>query len=392
MKSGTERQEDTLSLVRRLPVALEGFREMLLANLVMIGEIPAPTFHESRRIDFLRQRFNECNLHNCSTDDVGNGLGILPGKSGERSILVSAHADTPFSGNVNQTLTITPDEVTGPGVADNSLGLAVLATLPTILEGLDLHLDSDLVLMGSTSTLGKGNLHGLRFFLANNNLPLTAGISVEGIQFGRLNFASLASLNGEISCRVQEVRSDEAKPSGAIIVLNQIIHSLHRMPVFAEPHTTLILGSVEGGTAFKKPARSALLRFQIRSESDEVLVRIEQLIADRLQEISEQSGANVNFRVTARTRAGGLDKDHPLVLQTRRILAALGVQPREDPLSSTVSSFIERDIPAITIGITTGHNVNEPDETVSIEPMMRGVAQLIGILWAIDGGDGDRYQ
>ena len=392
MRSGIEQQEGTLSLVRRLPVVLEGFREMLLANLVMIGEIPSPTFHESRRIDFLRQRFNECNLHNCSTDDAGNGLGILPGISGERSILISAHADTPFSSNVNHSLTITPHQVTGPGVADNSLGLAVLATLPTILERLDLRFDSDLVLMGSTSTLGKGNLYGLRFFLANNNLPLKAGISVEGIQFGRLNYASLASLNGEICCRVQEKVSVRGKPSGAIIVLNQIIHSLQRMPVFAEPHTTLILGSVKGGTAFKKPARSASLRFQIRSESDEVLARVEALIADNLQEISNQNEASVDFQVTARTRAGGLAKDHTLVLQTRRILAALGVQPREDPLSSTVSSFIERDIPAITIGITSGQNVNEPDETVSIEPMMRGVAQLIGILWAIDGGEGDQHQ
>jgi acetylornithine deacetylase/succinyl-diaminopimelate desuccinylase-like protein len=391
MNPGVQCQEDTLSFVRRLPLLLEGFREMLLANLVMIGEIPAPTFHENQRIEFLRQRFTECHLQNCSTDDLGNGLGILPGSVGEKSILVSAHADTPFSSNINHTLSISPVGVTGPGVGDNSLGLAVLATLPTILERLEIRLRHDLVLIGATRTLGRGNLQGLRFFLANNRLPLIAGVSVEGVHFGRLNYASLASLNGEISCKMNDVEAATGKPSGAVVVLNRVITRLYRLPVFAEPHTTLILGSVEGGTAFKKPARSTCLRFQVRSETDEVLAKVEELIRANLEEVATETRAAVHFEVIARTNAGGLEIDHPLVLQTRRILAALGIQPREDPLSTTVSSFIERDIPAITIGITSGQNINEADETVAIEPMIRGVAQLIGILWAMDGGFRDRY-
>ena len=54
--------------------------------------------------------------------------------------------------------------------------------------------------------------------------------------------------------------------------------------------------------------------------------------------------------------------------------------------SSVVSSITERDIPAITLGISTATNLNEPDETVSIPPMLKGFAQVIGVLLAIDGG------
>ena len=47
---------------------------------------------------------------------------------------------------------------------------------------------------------------------------------------------------------------------------------------------------------------------------------------------------------------------------------------------------IERGVPAITVGITTGANFNETDEWVAVEPMLRGVAQVIGMLLAIEGG------
>ncbi len=386
MRPVVEAHYNTLSLARRLPASLDAFREMLLANLIMLGEIPAPTFSENKRIKFLQQRFTECGLQNCSIDEVGNGLAILPGSSSKKSILIAAHADTPFSANVNHTLSIHPDRVIGPGVADNSLGLAVLATLPTMMDRLGIRLRSDLIFMGATRSLGRGNLGGLRFFLTNNTIPIVAGISVEGVQFGRLNYASLASLDGEITCSVSKAELVEGRSSGAIVVLNQMIDGLLSMPLSTEPQMKLILGAVEGGTSFKKPARSALLKFQLLSESDEELAAFEKRILACIVEVSDKTRAEVKLSIIARSKSGGLDQDHLLVLQTRRILAALGVQPSVDHFSSSVSSFVERDIPAITIGISTGQNLNESDEEVAIDPMLKGIAQLIGILMAVDGG------
>ena len=47
-------QEEVQNLVRELPRRLETYREILLANLVMIAETPAPTFEETCRGDFLK--------------------------------------------------------------------------------------------------------------------------------------------------------------------------------------------------------------------------------------------------------------------------------------------------------------------------------------------------
>ena len=81
-----------------------------------------------------------------------------------------------------------------------------------------------------------------------------------------------------------------------------------------------------------------------------------------------------------------MDTGHFFVLQARRVLTTLGIHPGENPYSSVVSGFVENSIPAMCIGITTGENINYHDERIDISPIMKGVAQLIGLLLSIDGG------
>jgi len=375
-----------LDRVRALPGELEQFREMLLANLIMFGELPGPTFGEGERIRFLQQRFTECELDNCSVDELGNGVGVRRGREGRRNILVTAHADTPFPETVAHTLALDADRVTGPAVADNSLGLAVLATLPTVLDRLDIPLASNLVLLGASRSLGRGNLGGLRFFLGHQPMVLDAAVALEGVQLGRLNYSSLAQLGGEIRCEVAEERLAVGDHPGAIAVLSRVIDRLQALPLPREPATSLVLGSISGGSTYKSPARRATLRFSLRSESDEQVATLAELLDGIVDEESERAEAVLEFEVIARTNAWALADDHPLVGAGRSVAGALGIPVRAGCCSSAVASFLEHQVPGLTIGITTGRNLGQEDEEVDIAPMRRGLAQLIGLLMAIDGG------
>lgn len=373
--------------VRNLPPRLECYREMLLANLVMIGEIPAPTFGERPRLEFLKQRFVECDLENISTDEVGNALAVLPGSDGSKSILISSHADTPFAANVNHSITVDSEYVIGPGVADNSLGLAVLATLPTVLAGMGLRARADLILMGASRSLGQGNLGGLRFFLTHNTRPIVVGLCLEGAQLGRLHYTSRASISCEVTVRVSELEElGETQRAGAIVGLNRIINELIALVPDEDTDTTLVLGAVEGGTAYKTPARSALMRFQVRGKSSDRLHATTTQIDDMVQRLSAETGAFMDFRITAHSDSGGLTADHPLVKAAHAVITALDIEPRMGCCSSAASCFSDLGIPALTIGITAGANLNQTDEKVAVRLMFRGLAQLVGIIKAVDGG------
>ncbi|MEX1063573.1 MAG: M28 family peptidase, partial [Balneolaceae bacterium] len=171
--------KDIDSVYERLPdieTSLKGMSEIILSNLVMIGEIPAPTFHEEKRVQFILKRFDEAGLTECSADEAGNGIGVLPGKEVDKSILVNAHADTVFPFGVDHTMQVSTDVVTGPGVADNSLGSALLTSLPYILEKLGIRLRHNLVLLAGVKSLGRGDLQGIRFFLDNNPFDIFSAI------------------------------------------------------------------------------------------------------------------------------------------------------------------------------------------------------------------------
>jgi tripeptide aminopeptidase len=380
---------ETLPVIRD---AAQAVREILLANLLMIGEIPAPTFGESRRARFIQDRFTESGLHNSSSDGRGNALGILPGLDADKNILLVAHMDTIFPPSVDHTLTVQSDRVFGPAVGDNALGLAAVITLPVLLELLDIRLNSNLILMGSARSLGRGNLEGLHFFLSKTKIPIQAGICIEGLGLGRLSYQTIGMLRGEVVCTVpDEYDWTRFGASGAIVTLNEVINRILEIPLPRRPRTTIVLGSVEGGQSFNTIATKAILRFEIRSESRQISSGIYQQIQDIIADVTTHSGANVDLEILARRRPGGIPFAHPLAKHSRSIMKHLNIESRKSPSTSELAAFIERDIPAITIGITEGARQNQPDETVMIEPIFTGLAQLIGILLCIDRGHCDEH-
>jgi acetylornithine deacetylase/succinyl-diaminopimelate desuccinylase-like protein len=315
---------------------------------------------------------------------------VLPGTTGEQSLLLVAHADTVFTEGTDRSVSLRADRVIGPGVGDNSLGLAVLATLPTILQELQIEPACDIILMGATRSLGRGNLEGLRFFLDNNRRPLKAGVSVEGGQLGRLSFAVTGMLRGEITASIpEEYDWTQSGATSAIHILANVINGITQIPLPQQPPTRIILGSIRGGNSYNTIPTKAVLRFEARSQSSEMVDELRQCIEDVAVDVSSRTRVNVQLDILARREPGGLEFGHPIVRTAGSIISELGLEPSVNPSISELSAFVAHAIPAVTIGISSVENRHEQNESVAIHPIATGVAQLIGILLAIDGGFGD---
>ncbi len=63
----------------------------------------------------------------------------------------------------------------------------------------------------------------------------------------------------------------------------------------------------------------------------------------------------------------------------------LGVEPVSEASESELSIFLSHKIPAVTLGITK-KDTDNPDDAIRIEPMFKGIAQIVGVLQAIDSG------
>ncbi|MEF8787772.1 MAG: peptidase dimerization domain-containing protein [Planctomycetota bacterium] len=363
-------------------------KNQLLANLVELGEIPAPTFHEQRRVQRFAELTANSGCQNSAVDEVGNGTAILPGKQeSSAKILVAAHADTRFSEKVDHNIRLRENSAVGPGIADNSMGLAVLASLPNLLERLNIELERDLVLLAASRSLDRGDLGGIRFFLQHNTLPLKAGICLEGAQLGRLSYSCIGLLRGEVRCRVPEqVDWTKFATSSAIVTLNEIIDEILQIRVPSRPRTQVVLPRVEGGSSFNRIAKEAVLQFEIRGESADVIESVASDIDTIISEVQCKSDSRVSKEIISRRQPCGLSFDHPLVANTRALLEALDVQPTILPSTSELSAIIGTGVPAVTMGLSTADNKDKTDETIYLDPLYSGVAQLIGILKAVDEG------
>ncbi|HSR87716.1 MAG TPA: peptidase dimerization domain-containing protein [Pontiella sp.] len=387
MKAKFKDIDEILHWIPALPEQLTGIQETLIANLIMLSEIPSPTFEEASRVKLLLQRMLECGLEKVSTDEAGNGVGILPGTDPSRNILLVAHADSVYTEKAYHTLSVLTDEIIGPGVSDNSLGMAVLATLPNILELLDIQLNANLVLLSSTKGLGSGNLDGLRFFMENNRIPFDAGICVEGAQLGRLSYSAEGMFRGVISCKLpEELDWKKAGQNSAIIALNDVINHILEIPIPRRPRTTIVLGAIRGGKSYNIMATHSSLRFEVRSESAQQVEAIRERIDDIIAHATASHKADFEFTVVSRREPGGIDVGHPLVKSCRRIMEKLELKPTIRPSMSEVSELISRGLPSVTLGITEASNLHDLNETIRIQPIYTGLAQLLAVLLAIDGG------
>lgn len=378
---------ETSDLIRRVAEAaprhsqqLLGLRERLLADAVICGEIPAPTFREENRLRFLSDRFTENGVEN-SSDELGNVVGTIPGRAGDRdrNILVVAHADSIWEAGVDHTVTAEEATLSGPGLADNSLGISALASLPLILEKLKVQLDANLILLGATRSIGQGNLEGLRFFLDNSKLPIRGGICVEGVSLGRLSYSCLGMARAEIRIDVPE---DSA---GAIPKLSGVLARILAIERPEQPKTQILLGSVQGGTRFNVPPETAWLRFEVSSEDaatvDRVLAEIEAMI-DEINAWGDKTAASLT--VIARRQPGDLGFGHDLVQASREILIALDIQTKVVPSMSELSALLDKNIPGVTIGLTRSTHTHTLEETVEIQPLFLGLAHLAGMIQVLD--------
>jgi len=362
-------------------------RDSFLTDTVLLGEIPSPTYGEDERIRAVVDRFRENGLSSPNIDEFGNASAHLPGTEGQSSILVMAHADSVFSREVRHEIQVGSGHMSGPGIADNALGLAAMIALPRLLDDLGIRLRDDLILVANSRSLGRANLEGASGFLETMSLPARAGICVEGSTLGRLSYSGLGTLRGEITLQVpSDYDWKRFGASGAISHVTGLINQIREIPIPKEPKTQLVFGGLRCGSSFNTSPKQGTLRFEITSEDDDIIGQMEDQLNEICEQFSAETGTLVSMEVVAKRQNCSIPFTHPLVKTTRSIMQEAGITPKVDPSTGDLNALILSGLPAVTLGLTTVENLREINETVQLDPLYAGMTQLVSLIQAIDQG------
>jgi len=152
------------------------------------------------------------------------------------------------------------------------------------------------------------------------------------------------------------------------------------------PRSRIVIGKIVGGANHGKIAYEATLGFEIRSDSYKMVKSIHSNIKDIVDGISHENEVDLNIKTISNLKAARLNFNHPLVKSSAAVMRVLDIKPISKSTESALSIFLSRKIPAITIGITHGESFYSDKATMEIEPMFKGIAQVIGVIKAIDSG------
>ncbi len=380
--------EDLLKRMPEYENQIRALMETIITNIVLLGQIPAPTFKEKARVSAFLERLAEFQVDECTTDGYRNPIGIIRGSSPSRPpIFVVAHMDTPFGYDVDHNFTIRKNAIYGAGLLDNSVGVGVLASLPEIFRQLKLEFESDIVLAGVIQSIGKGNLRGIRHLLKTWSTPIRGAVCIESGELGRLNYYSDGMIRGEIKCRINRSghRRQRFRPN-AILVLNEVINQILELRLPLKPRSKIVIGKINGGLKHGQIAHEATLGFEIHSDSDDMVKSLFNDINDIVDGLGHEYEVQIDLKTISNVRASRLRFNHPLVKTTRAIMGELGLKPISEPSESELSIFLSRKIPAVTLGISYGESYQQKSSVIKIEPMFRGIAQIVGVIAAIDSG------
>jgi len=358
-----------------------------IALTASIAQIPAPTGAEAERAVFVAQEMQAIGLVDVHTDGVGNAIGRRPGNGNGPTVMIAAHTDTVFAADTDLTVRRTTERIAGPGVGDNSLGVAAMLAAARLLTTLDVATAGDILFVADVGEEGLGDLRGMREAVRTYRDHLGAVVAVEGHNLGRVTHRAVGSRRYRIAVQGPGGHSwgNYGRPN-AIHVLAKLITDLVALPIPSTPKTSLSVGTIEGGVSVNTIAPTASTLVDLRSISQANLERLAGLV-ERTVRAVHIPDVQVTAEILGDRPAGDLPADAPIVRTCMETLRALGIPPTLDASSTDANVPIGLGIPAVCIGIAEGGNAHRLEEFIRISTIPTGLQQLLLLILSLGGYD-----
>jgi tripeptide aminopeptidase len=338
-----------------------------LDDLLALARVPAPTFDEGDRIEWLRRRLREAPGRR-----IAGAAGNLIWRFGQQRphVLLLVHVDTVFGREIAHEPVLEGGRLRGPGVGDNAA--AVVCAVQVVEEMAREGALDGLAVAFTVGEEGLGNLAGARAACAE--LEPDLALALEGHGLLHVAVDAVGSLRARISVDGPGGHSwaNRGRPS-AIDEICRIARTLSR-PARREASTNL--GRIEGGTTVNAIAAHAELVVEQRALDEAVLTRF----ARALRMLTVEPPLALEVEVLGRRPAGRLDRRQPLLATVRRVREELRLPDELVAASTDANAALAAGIPALCLGCAQGGEMHTPGEFVELSSLAAGRAQLRGVL------------
>jgi tripeptide aminopeptidase len=347
----------------RVQTAMEWFKQnqaWIDEQQIRLTEIPAPSFQEEKRAEAVKALLaaEGLTLHG---DKLGNVIGELHGANSKDIILITAHLDTVFPTGTPIRVQREGVRLLGPGISDNGTGLAGLIALARAIHQAHVVPQRTILFAGNVGEEGEGNLRGMRALIDAYRPNLRAVVVLDGSGTDHVTTKALASRRMEVV--ITGPGGHSWSDFGMANPINALVRGSVRFintKISAVPRTTFNLGQIEGGTSVNSIPHEAKLKVDLRSESEDEIVRLEIAfrecmgagVKDEMDNARDRTKGRLDWKINIiGSRPGGeLPADSPLLAALRSADEYLGNQSRIERSSTDANIPLSLGIDAIAIG------------------------------------------
>ena len=368
--------ESVSELVRSAGVraCLEWFRKeraWINEQHLKLCRIPAPTFLEQKRAEYMAERFRSLGWES-KLDRAGNVVAWLPGRREASGVAVTAHLDTVLAPRTPDDIRVAGDgRLLGPGVSDNGAGLAALLALAAAWMAQPPLEDPALapVLVANVGEEGEGNLCGMRYLCREAAARrYRAFLVLDGPNTDHITCQALASRRFEVTFTGPGGHSwsDHGAVNPVHALSRAITRFIDEVPI-GEPRCSFNFGVIEGGTSINAIPSEARAKVDLRSESARRMDELAALLESATQRtVEEENGRASGVRLAGRapgarqltarmkeigSRPGGvLRPGSPILEYLQAVDAHLGIRSALDCASTDANVPLSQGLPAISIG------------------------------------------
>ncbi|MBI4877455.1 MAG: M20/M25/M40 family metallo-hydrolase [Acidobacteria bacterium] len=367
-------------------------RQWLGEKHLELCRIPAPTFLEQKRAEWMAGEFQQMGLE-VSMDRAGNVIAVPPGERNGPLIALTGHLDTVLSPRRPEDVSSGPDgRLTGPGVADNGAGLAALLGVARAVQSAPPLNDGParIAFVATVGEEGEGNLSGMRFLCRPGGWAsrVQAFVVLDGPATDHITCHALASRRFEISF---------AGPGGhswSDYGVGNPVHALsHAITLFVDcrgsggpaGRTSFNFGVIEGGVSINSIPSHARAKLDLRSETPEPIDEMAAQLTDAVEQaLATENQRSPTAKVTAKIReigsrpGGRLAEDAALLRYLRAVDAHLGIRAQLDCASTDANIPLSLGLPAVSIGAGgQGGGAHTPAEWYSPEGRDLGLKRIL---------------
>ena len=345
---------------------------------IQIQQIPAPTFSEGERAEFVRGLFLKENLKDVSMDLLGNVYARLPGKQKKaKPLIVSAHLDTVFPAGVNLQVKREAGKIIAPGIGDNSLGVAALFGILWSLRERKIALKHDIWFVANIGEEGLGDLRGMRGMVERFDSNVIGYLVLEGLALGHVYHRAIGVRRYRVTAKTAGGHSwaDYGQPS-AVHELAALVTQLTAIRLPREPRTTMNVGTFSGGTGINVLAAEAKCELDLRSEDPQTLLKLTYQV-EKLFKDADREGVRMMAEIIGERPAGEIPAEHALVQLALTCTREQGVDAILTAGSTDANIPLSRGIPAVVMGITTGGGAHTLHEYINVDPVGKGLEALV---------------